>query len=708
MQLTPRAENIIRILIRFPSDSPATIGIISEELKVSDRSVQRELPTVEKWLSANGFHFIRKRSVGLILDEPPERREEILSLLDENNPSALPGESRKERQNLLCRELLFSEEPFKAFYFTETFGISEGTLSTTLHQLSRWFQKYHLSLIRRPGLGIFIEGDEIARRQAATSFLCRQASEESTLGQLAKLHLTNEKKELVKGIDKDILFSVNDILSDCEEQLHLQFSDSGYLHLLVYLSFSIQRMKADHFIVEKVQEFSEISIQPEYAVAEYLMRQLRQHFHLPLSVDETIYLATYLSGLRIWPASQHDLTELRNLDVHQITLTIIHRVSEILNISFSNDDRLLRELSAHIQPTIARLRAGIPVENPFLQEFQDNYPTVFQACEQGMSLLCPMLHIEEISASEIGYITIYFAMAKERIEKQSKQISVILVCPTGIGSSRLLASSLKTAYPDLDIRGITSAFELNSVKLQGDGIDLIISTVKLSISYRYLRVNPILTRQDKMLLDSKIKMLQQQKMKQTAKEPASYNTSVERQDVEYISALGTEIYQLLENLRIGQAPILQTRNDVISCGASLFADSPEMEQHLYQVFKERDDLDNTYIKPFHALLLHGRSPQVSQACFGYIRLEPPVYENTQMILGAIVSLVPSGKGNQTAAPVVSEIVGALMEEPALLKSLQNMEEDRFISMLEPLLLRFYRISVQQRLHLKESLLPEKS
>ena len=28
------------------------------------------------------------------------------------------------------------------------------------------------------------------------------------------------------------------------------------------------------------------------------------------------------------------------------------------------DSRLLTELSGHIQPTIARLRAGIPVENP--------------------------------------------------------------------------------------------------------------------------------------------------------------------------------------------------------------------------------------------------------------------------------------------------------------------------------------------------------
>lgn len=46
------------------------------------------------------------------------------------------------------------------------------------------------------------------------------------------------------------------------------------------------------------------------------------------------------------------------------------------------DSRLLTELSGHIQPTIARLRAGIPVENPLLKEFQESYPSVYKACEE--------------------------------------------------------------------------------------------------------------------------------------------------------------------------------------------------------------------------------------------------------------------------------------------------------------------------------------
>ncbi|MCD8020578.1 MAG: BglG family transcription antiterminator, partial [Clostridiales bacterium] len=651
---------------------------------------------------------MRKRSVGLILDEPQERRNELLALLEENKNEDEPVDNRKDRDEIVCRELLFTDEPIKAYYFTDKLAISEGTLTTSLNRLEKWFEKYQLTLVRRPGLGIFIEGSEIARRQATTSWLCSRISEKHTMGNLRKFAVAPPDNVLIDGINMDILSEVNQVLFDCENTLNLTFSDNGYLHLLIYISLAVQRMNEGNFITKADQSFSDIAMEPEYAVAEYIMRQLRNIFHLTISVDETTFLATYLSGQRIWPSQHRDLTEIRNLDIHQITLSIIKKVSDILDIHFISDSRLLSELSAHLQPTIARLRAGIPIENPLLEDFQTNYADIFKACEEGLSLLCPLLHVDSIPASETGFITIYFVMAKERIEKLGQRISVILVCLTGVGSSRLLASSLKKEYPDLDIRGMLSAFEIDNEKLKAEGIDLVISTVKLNISYRYLYVNPILTRQDKMLLDSKIKMLHHLKVHQPLENPVVSDESITREDVEFISALGEEIYRVLGNIRIGQAPVLQNRDQGISHAATLFAEAPEMEQHLYEVLKARDELADTYVKPFFALLLHGRSPQITRPCFGYMRLDPTIYEHGKIIQGAIISLIPSDPDNQVSAPVASEIIGALLEDSKLLKALQHMDDERFTKLLEVTLLRFYKKTIQERLGLKENLIPDSS
>lgn len=690
--LTKRAEDIIRVLMRFPQDNPITISIISDELNVSTRSVQRELPTVEDWLDKNGFRFVRKRSVGLLLDEPEERRAELLALLNQSQTPSIIVEDRQKRVTLLCHDILFAREPVKSYYFQDTFGISEGTLASDLNRLETWFARYRLTLHRRPGLGIFIEGTEQARRQAVTAFLCRQMNEmrdldrgkDSDLSRLNRIQL-ELSQEITDGVSKTII--------ECEKTLHLKFSDSAYQNLLVYLSYMVNRICDGHYVeADEKSSLTDLNAEPEFAVAEYIMRQLRQDFKLPIIDTETIYLTKFLAGIHIWPSDQRDLTRKRDFDVHQMALELIHNVSDYLDMDFFKDERLPSELSAHLQPTLGRLRAGIPIENPLLSDFQNSYAEIYEACEAGTSALSEAYELPIFPPTEIGFITIYFAMAMDRRRKLAKKISVMIVCPTGIGSSRLLASSLKQEYPDLDIRGTTSAFDIDSEQLEASGIDLIISTVKLDTTFRWICVNPILTKQDKMLLDSKLNALTKMR-KNLGKRASVPSLPVTRDDIRYITSLGNEIFALLDNIRFGQAPVLQSREEIISYSSSLFAETPEDEQHFYTIMKQRDQIADTYMKPFHALLLHGKSSRIDHPCFGYIHLEPPIYENGRIILGAIVSFIPDSPDNQVAASVASEIVGALLEDPPLLKALHSADDELFRNLLEVDLLKFYKKSV---------------
>lgn len=84
------------------------------------------------------------------------------------------------------------------------------------------------------------------------------------------------------------------------------------------------------------------------------------------------------------------------------------------------DSRLLTELSGHIQPTIARLRAGIPVENPLLKEFQESYPSVYKACEEGLSLLCPILGIKKFPPAKLVLLPFISQWQWNVLKKKSK------------------------------------------------------------------------------------------------------------------------------------------------------------------------------------------------------------------------------------------------------------------------------------------------
>mgnify|MGYP002709663377 FL=1 len=682
MLLTKRSGDIIRVLIRFPQDKPITTAIISDELHISSRSIQRELPTVEKWLTAKGFRFVRKRSVGLFLDEPDDRRRELLTLLDATGTDIPSADDRHNRQRQLLHALLFAREPVKSLTFMDQFGISEGTLTSDLNQIEKWFDKYHLRLVRRQGLGIFLTGSETARRQAVTS------------------HLKDQKAIPEAEISESITDSVAQIVSDGARTLHLNLSDNGYLRLNIYLSYSVCRIRQGEYITAEEAAFEDLTMEPEFAVAEYLMQKLRQTFRLPIIESETRYLAIFLTGIRIWSAEQRDLTSKRDFDVHQITLALIQNVSEILDIDFGSDPQLARELGMHIQPAIGRIRAGIPIENPLLEDIQNRYDEIYQACTAGCISLSASYGLPSFPPSEVGFISIYFSMALDRRAKLARRISVIIVCPTGIGSSRLLAENLHKAYPDLDIRGTTSAFHIDPEELAQNDIDLIISTVRLDTTYRYIYVSPLLNRQDRMLLDSKFQLILSQKSdRRPHAEKKVPETSFTRKDIHFVSRTGAEIEYLLDHIRIGRAPVLQERHEILAYAASLFSDTPEMESHFYEILKKRDQIADTYMKPFHALLLHGKSPDIMHPCFGYVHLEPPIYENARIILGAIVTFIPENDPDQVSAPIVSEIIGSLMEQPELLKALREDDDERFTLLLETSLMKFYKETAADRLKL---------
>lgn len=682
MLLTKRSGDIIRVLIRFPQDKPVTTAIISDELHISSRSIQRELPTVEKWLTAKGFCFVRKRSVGLFLNEPDDRRRELLTLLDATGTDIPSADDRHNRQRQLLHALLFARDPVKSLTFMDQFGISEGTLTSDLNQIEKWFDKYHLRLVRRQGLGIFLTGSETARRQAVTS------------------HLKDQKAIPEAEISESITDSVAQIVSDGARTLHLNLSDNGYLRLNIYLSYSVCRIRQGEYITSEEAAFEDLTMEPEFAVAEYLMQKLRQTFRLPIIESETRYLAIFLTGIRIWSAEQRDLTSKRDFDVHQITLDLIKNVSNILDIDFDSDPQLARELGLHIQPSIGRIRAGIPIENPLLEDIQNRYDEVYQACTAGCISLSASYGLPSFPPSEVGFISIYFSMALDRRAKLARRISVIIVCPTGIGSSRLLAENLHKAYPDLDIHGTTSAFHIEPEELKHEGIDLIISTVKLDTTYRYIYVSPLLNRQDRMLLDSKFQLILSQKNdRRPHAEKKVPETSFTRKDIHFVSRTGAEIEYLLDHIRIGRAPVLQERHEILAYAASLFSDTPEMESHFYEIMKKRDQLADTYMKPFHALLLHGKSPDIMHPCFGYVHLEPPIYENARIILGAIVTFIPENDPDQVSAPIVSEIIGSLMEQPELLKALREDDDERFTLLLETSLMKFYKETAADRLKL---------
>ena len=57
------------MLAAFNADDPITIQAISEKLKLSSRTVLREMPRINEWFEENDFKLVKKPRIGMYVDE---------------------------------------------------------------------------------------------------------------------------------------------------------------------------------------------------------------------------------------------------------------------------------------------------------------------------------------------------------------------------------------------------------------------------------------------------------------------------------------------------------------------------------------------------------------------------------------------------------------------------------------------------------------
>lgn len=672
-KLTSRQKDIIQILTKFTASRPVTVSMISEMLGVSSRTILREVPHVEKWLAQNDFHFIRKPGVGLILDENVENQKLILELLEVE--SVQKDYSKEDRRKRILGELLYAQEPLKSYYFTSKFHISEGTLSTDLDEIGKWLNRYQIQLIRRPGLGILLEGDESSYRQAIANVVYDSidpAQVASLLrGEMSEPmgKMRSVRNRVFDLIDQDMSAKVEKVLLETEQKLHIRYTDSAYVGLIVHISLAMKRLQNNEKIEMSSEKLQQAMMQPEFSVAEEICDQLKEIFKVRIPRSEVGFITMHLSSAQIWPLDSGMRRSIDNVNLRQMVINMIRKVEENLGIPLIGDERLVNDLCNHMAPTISRLTMGLMTQNAQIDSIREEYPEVVQATEEASDILRQEIGVETIPEDEICFLAMHFGAAMERRLEKMRRISVAVVCPTGVGTSRILEASLKKAFSCINIYGVISAFRIDPEQLREEGVDLILSTVNLTTDFPWLCVSPILQAKDRRQIESMIVSMQSQKRKHPVKQ---IGAQLAENDISDIVHMGMEILDLLEHVRFETMQAAQSRLDVITKAGMMFAENDHMAADIEAGLYERDQMSDTYVKQFHVLMLHCHTDMVEHARFGYIKLEPPVYENGRVIFGSVVMLAPHKVENQLAVPqyVLGAVSSLLVENKTLVDQLR--------------------------------------
>jgi mannitol operon transcriptional antiterminator len=486
MYISARERKILDILLSHDQGVP--VRELAEQLNVSNRTVHRDLKGVESILKDYHLQLIKKSGFGIqVVGDDHNKKELQTHLFHLSNTEYTP----EERQTMVLITLLEATEPVKLLSLANDLNVTVATISHDLDKISETIEKYGLSLIRKRGYGIEIEGSESAKRRMMSELLLHHFGEYEILSimkesiQKRSTETLNTVTEKLLGlVDQKTLLTIEKQIDEIQDELPFTIADSSYVALVVHLALAVERIIQGESINFDPQYLETIRGTKEYETAEKIARSLEHAFRITIPDEEIGYITMHLMGAKLRDRQGYMLEE-ASFEVGIKAQELIRFVSDELNVNLTNNDPLFQDLVVHLKPAIYRIEHNMGIANPLLSKIVQDYPELFSTLEKGVKKVFPDLTVPK---EEIGYLVLHFASA---LLRERKGIHALVICSSGLGTAKILATRLKKEIPDIVRIQHTSVLELKDVDT--DQFDLIVSTVPLqNFTGHYFVVSPIL------------------------------------------------------------------------------------------------------------------------------------------------------------------------------------------------------------------------
>ena len=314
-------------------------------------------------------------------------------------------------------------------------------------------------------------------------------------------YITNDNKNVKGNKDHEELLIIKNILSNCEELLGVQYTDEVLESLSVYMYLFRNRIVNGKCVEMEDAEKDVLRETKQFEAAKYIAKQFERVFFVDFPIDEIYYITTHLLGAKV-NAQQKDFEKSEIDGIHSMVGYMIKDFQHYACVIFQDFKGLASDLYLHMKPAYYRVKYGIEIENPLLYTIQQNYEEVYTLTKKVIH------HFEEyvgkiVSDDEMAYITMHFGawMRKEGIVPSPRK-TALLVCPNGIGTSRMLQYQLEQVFSSVDILKAISKREYESNTFD---VDCIITTTELEKGkIPIFMVNPILTDSEKASLLRKV------------------------------------------------------------------------------------------------------------------------------------------------------------------------------------------------------------
>ena len=470
-----RSNEIIRILLE--NDRFITIKEIGDILSVSNKTIRNDLEEIERRLESEELKLIKKPGIGITIEGKEDVKMHLRNSLRIQPERFSFG--KEDRLDYLAEKLLYLQE-FRIYEAAEELFVSRATIHKDLNNLETILSKNKLKMIRQHNRGVTLTGSEKNIRKALDEILL-----ESKGFKIFCEYVENPSKEtdgttVFYGLDlnDDEIKEFIKVLEDARSPyLHvLNLEDLSQIVLMILVIFlRVQKGK----VISLSEPFiEELEGRPFFDEARYLLDALRTYYRTEFNEIEARYLQVFFLSLHNGSFDEKES--------EQIAKEMISFFSDHLNVNLNKDEILYRSIRSYLNSAITRLKHGIGIENPLMNDVHAIYPKTLQIVDASSYILKNHLSCE-VPEEEKGLLALYLAAA---LERSKKPLRTALISSAGDGATQLLEAKIARNFPEIDM--VRTYNYVNSKNVDQSEYDLILCTQKTKEEGKIVVINPVL------------------------------------------------------------------------------------------------------------------------------------------------------------------------------------------------------------------------
>lgn len=453
------------LMLLLENENPQSIQSIQDQLDISRRTVYYIVNKINDIFYELRMEPINnKRGHGYHLTA--DQKKVVDSIL--HSDRTLQNLSPDERVHYLICWMMYPKTNIHIENIMELFDISRNSVFNDLKDLKSEIEKYDVSLYFDIKNGYMINGQVFSKRALLLYYL--------------KILLKKIHYKSIEFLDVSEVETFYSRLQQISLKMHNEYDDYNLLAIACLLN-----------IVHYVDEKFDLSILELRDLEKTEELHMIDKYFQDLNVHERLYLTIHLLGSKAGSVIRLDDSQ-RDIQLFELALHLVDLFERQTSCDISEKNELVNSLYMHFKLSMYYYQLSIQISNTLLEDVKENYGNLYQMIKN----LCESMDDEFpfiLTDSEISYITMHFGGHLKQVQgKFYALIRVLIVCPSGISTSTLLKREVEDLYANVTVIAATAAENIAQYK---ENIDFIVSTIDLDTDIPWIKVNAILTKDDK-------------------------------------------------------------------------------------------------------------------------------------------------------------------------------------------------------------------